>query len=173
MGKNHLSRGFTLVEIVITITVIAVVTTLPIVAYSGLQKNGRDTRRKQDLDNLNTAIIRYKNETGTYPIGTDLSVLQDQGYVQNLPADPLENNPDYQYLYESADGSKYVLYGRLEEKQGNTVLYYVAMPEGGATLEGTPTIPPITNTPPPPPFSTPTPVSYLFPEPLNTISTIS
>lgn len=161
MEKKRLTSAFTLVEIVITITVIAVVTTLPIVAFSGLQKNGRDTRRKQDLDDLNTAVIRYKNDTGAYPIGTDLTLLREQGYLQNIPSDPLENNPSYQYIYESTDGTKYLLYGRLEEQEGSTVLYYVALPEGGQKLPGTPTPPPATNTPPPPPFSTPTPITYL------------
>lgn len=51
ISMNSISRraGFTIVELLIVIIVIAILATITIVAFSGIQRQARDTKRKQDV----------------------------------------------------------------------------------------------------------------------------
>lgn len=46
-AKRH--AGFTIVELQIVIVVIAILATISIVAYNGIQQRARDSQRKSDL----------------------------------------------------------------------------------------------------------------------------
>lgn len=64
MLKNN--RGFTIVEIVIVITVIAVLASITMVAYNGVQKRSRDSLRTNDVSTLGKAISIYATQTGSW-----------------------------------------------------------------------------------------------------------
>ena len=155
------TKGFTLIEIIITTALIAILTVVPVLSYNAIQKNARDTRRKQDLDRINTALTEYRNQEGEYPPDSDLQPLLDGGYMQVVPTDPLDKDntdPLYGYVYESdSTGTTFLLYGLLEETEGGQARYYFSNQQGGSVLPGTPTLGPATNTPPPAPFLTATP----------------
>jgi len=51
--------GFTIVELLIVIVVIAILAAISIVAYSGMQQRGRDSARKSDLSSIGKAIQLY------------------------------------------------------------------------------------------------------------------
>ena len=59
-------RGFTLVELLIVITIIAVLSVIGITVYSGVQKNARDARRRADIDSIAKALEIYKSQNNTY-----------------------------------------------------------------------------------------------------------
>ena len=48
--------GFTIVELLIVIVVIAILAATSVVAYSGVQERARDARRKSDIDMLSKAL---------------------------------------------------------------------------------------------------------------------
>lgn len=48
--------GFTLVELLVVISIIAVLSMVGITLYSGVQKNARDARRKTDIDAIANAM---------------------------------------------------------------------------------------------------------------------
>lgn len=50
------SRGFTLVELLVAITIVAVLAAVGIVVFSGVQAKARDARRSQDLDAIVNAL---------------------------------------------------------------------------------------------------------------------
>ncbi len=49
-------KGFTLIELMVAISIIAVLSTIGMVAYSKVQLLGRDARRKQDLRAIAQAL---------------------------------------------------------------------------------------------------------------------
>lgn len=57
-----LKRGFTIVELAITITIMGILLTLAVVNVSSTQVNARDTERKSDVESIaNYLEIFYKN----------------------------------------------------------------------------------------------------------------
>lgn len=60
-------RGFTIVEIVIVITILGILVTLALVNLHSTQVNGRDTERKNDIEALTTNLEAF------YRSGTDSS----------------------------------------------------------------------------------------------------
>ena len=62
-------RGFTIIELVITITIMAILLTLGVVSLSGTQKNARDSERKSDISTIALNLESY------YLSGTDSSTI--------------------------------------------------------------------------------------------------
>lgn len=58
--------GFTIVELLIVIVIIAILAAITIVAYNGIQQRARDSARKQDLATLAKAIKVYSVDVGNY-----------------------------------------------------------------------------------------------------------
>lgn len=50
------SSGFTLVELMIVIAIIAVLSVVGVTVFSGIQKDARDARRKADIDAVSSAM---------------------------------------------------------------------------------------------------------------------
>lgn len=59
-------RGFTIVELLIVIVVIAILAAISIVAYNGIQTRSRDTVRKQDIAQLAKATKLYAVQKDDY-----------------------------------------------------------------------------------------------------------
>lgn len=157
--KPVLNRGFTMIEIIIALSLIGLFVSVPILAYSGYIKKSRDTKRKNDINQLSTALQQYKNSQGTYPasingaIATDLQTLVDRGYIPSIPKDPKDGNlpscdpaTNFCYTYSaSTDGNNYTLYARLEDGTGNT--YFQSTPAGATVITSAITGGPVTSTP--------------------------
>ena len=58
-------RGFTIVELLIVIVVIAILAAITIVAYNGIQVRARDNDRKSSISTLAKAFSLYKVDNGT------------------------------------------------------------------------------------------------------------
>lgn len=69
MGKHkHITsnRGFTIVELLIVIVIVAVLAAITIVAYNGIQQRARDSQRKSDLAQIAKALHLYGVDKGNY-----------------------------------------------------------------------------------------------------------
>jgi prepilin-type N-terminal cleavage/methylation domain-containing protein len=64
MRKN---RGFTIVEITITIVIIAILAAVAVVGYSKVQINARDNERSSKTSVIAGALERYYDKNGEYP----------------------------------------------------------------------------------------------------------
>lgn len=108
-----IKSGFTLIEILVVITIIVLLTAAAAVSYSTFLKQSRDAKRKTDLEQVRAALemFRSNSTTNSYPT-TGLSELTAPTvYIQSVPTDP--KNPTYTYYY-SATGSDYTLATHLE-----------------------------------------------------------
>lgn len=84
----------------------------------------RDSKRKDDLNEISTALSAYKKTNGNYPIGEDISALEvltesSPPYIDEIANDPKsdeESGEIIKYSY-SSDGNKYTLTASLENKQ--------------------------------------------------------
>ena len=60
-------KGFTIVELLIVIVVIAILAAISIVAYNGIQQRARDSQRKSDVASITKALELYYADKGKYP----------------------------------------------------------------------------------------------------------
>ena len=67
MTKHTNSKGFTIVELLIVIVVIAILAAITIVAYNGIQNRAHTTANKTAAENLAKKIESYNAIKNTYP----------------------------------------------------------------------------------------------------------
>jgi len=64
-------RGFTLLELLVVISIIVILITMGLSSYSTAQKKGRDAKRKSDIKEIQGALEQYYSVCGyTYPVPT-------------------------------------------------------------------------------------------------------
>lgn len=79
------SGGFTLVEIMIAISIIAILTVMGMAIFTGLLKQARDGKRISDIDAIYNALeLHYDSSASQYP--TELS--GSWFTTSTIPADP-------------------------------------------------------------------------------------
>ncbi len=90
----RINKGFTLVEILVVVTIIAILAGIGINSYISLSRQTRDSRRRADLENLRSALEMYRSENNYYPFA--LSTLVPDKYVNAEPIDP-KSGANYVY----------------------------------------------------------------------------
>ena len=68
-------KGFTLVELMVVMAIIAILSTAGISQYGRFIKSARDTTRTSDLNALNIVLIDSIRKTGTVPADVDMLEL--------------------------------------------------------------------------------------------------
>lgn len=112
-------RGFTLIEILIVVGIIAILIGIGAFSLAGVRPKARDAKRQTDLILVKAALAQYYADQGFYPTLADLSsppftssdgnpnckpVITPQCpdpekvYLQNIPRDPQEK-ADVHYCY--------------------------------------------------------------------------
>lgn len=85
--------GFTLFELLVSISIMGIMVALAMVSYSSAQRKARDTRRKEDMKTVQTAAEQYYSLSGaySYPSTTapgDWTTTDGQVMLQKFPTDP-------------------------------------------------------------------------------------
>jgi general secretion pathway protein G len=88
-GKKN---GFTLIEILIVLTIIGILVGLALPQYKYSLKKGRETVLKENLFVLRKLIDQYYTDKGKYP--ASLQTLVDESYLRKMPLDPMTKKGD-------------------------------------------------------------------------------
>lgn len=159
IGKKDL--GFTLVELLVVMSIIGVLATLISSGFRSAQVRGRDAQRKSDLKELSNSLELFYSDYGRYPSdsagnimacpynpalgtgsvcswGTSEFTDSKTTYFKEMPIDP---DRDFSYYYRVVPGSenqKYQIFAKLENTKdqdclgGNCEVSEVSISCGGS-----------------------------------------
>ncbi len=110
--QSTIKHGFTLVEVLVTATIIALLASIGVTSYSTLTKQSRDAKRKADLQNIRSALEMYRSDNDYYP--DTLSPIVPSGYLNKIPTDPQEPLKRYSYSPIGSPATTYSICAALE-----------------------------------------------------------
>jgi len=84
--------GFTLVELLIVISLISILAAMGLVQYRNSVVSAREATLRTDLFRMRDAIDQYYADKGKYPSALD-SLVSD-GYMRKVPEDPITKSAD-------------------------------------------------------------------------------
>jgi len=95
-------RGFTLVELLVVISLISILAAMGLVQYKNSILKTQESVLKTDLFRVRDAIDQYYADKGKYPASLD--ALVSDGYLRKIPEDPVTKSTDtWQTIPAEAD----------------------------------------------------------------------
>lgn len=86
------ARGFTLIEVLIVITLIVVLAAVGMPTYQNSVRRAQEATLKENLFRMNDAIDQYYADKNKYP--ASLEDLVSEGYLRKIPEDPITDSAD-------------------------------------------------------------------------------
>jgi prepilin-type N-terminal cleavage/methylation domain-containing protein len=131
-------KGFTLIELLVVISIISLLSSIVMASLNTARMKSRTVRSLEDLRQINTAILAYYAENGSYPVSTGGSGPWDgystcwgdalgsiwipdlvPKYIPALPREPANNTAcNIQYIYNSNGVDYKLLYHQPEDIDG-------------------------------------------------------
>lgn len=140
--QKQKKEGFTLIELLVVIAIIGLLSSVVLASLNSARKKARDTKRKEDLKQIEMALeFNYDKHgaytqpeqmctdtsyggfsgcgaaggTGDWDANSDLRDLVTDGFLKILPKDPI-NNATYNYTYEPWNAGQFYV-GSLSGQQ--------------------------------------------------------
>ena len=85
-------RGFTLLEMLVVMTILALLTTVGLAGYRTKVRSAKEAVLKENLFQMNHALEQHRSDRGKYP--SSLSPLREFGYLRDIPYDPMTQSRD-------------------------------------------------------------------------------
>jgi len=84
--KNRAKSGFTLLELLVVVSIIGLLLAMGTVAFATAQQRGRDSRRRADIQQMQKGFEQYYADNGAYGA---CAIMDDSTYFPGgLPTDP-------------------------------------------------------------------------------------
>ncbi len=94
MRPGKQTNGFTLLELILTVAILAALTALAIPYYQNYLDESKRSVMKANLQTIRKTLIDYKADTGTYPLSLNDLVPK---YLFELPQDPINGTNTWGY----------------------------------------------------------------------------
>ena len=100
---SRTARGFTLMELVIVMTILAILMAVALPVYITHIRRAREVVLQQDLDEMRRAIDKYTVDKERAP--GSLEDLVSAGYLRSVPVDPITKAADTWKVEMETDAS--------------------------------------------------------------------
>ena len=91
MNAINKSKGYTLIEIVVVISIMATMSAIVYSSFDASRAKSRDQKRISDISTIQISLEQYFQKNGIYPLTLSLLVPT---YLSSIPTDP-STNMDY------------------------------------------------------------------------------
>ena len=140
MLKNYKRKlnnfGFTLVELLVVISILGVLATIALASFRSSQARGRDAERKSDLKQIVSSLELYYSDYGKYPSSLGGKILGCPStsqtsctwglgsftdgktvYFRVLPKDPTASYTYFYRIVDSGTSQKFQIFAYIENTQ--------------------------------------------------------
>ncbi len=127
MKNLKFKNGFTLVELMVTVSIIAILSAIIYASFDQARAQARDKARMSSLKEVQLALEVYKAQNGSYPVAgcsaadfagpgpgtsgftqcTNYIVGLVPDFIDKLPTDPRFENDSNRGFYYQSDGNSY------------------------------------------------------------------
>jgi general secretion pathway protein G len=92
MNERLSARGFTLIEVLIVVTLVITLASVGMATYTNSVYRAREAVLKEDLFRMRDAIDQYYADKNKYP--QSLQDLVSDGYLRDIPKDPMTDSAE-------------------------------------------------------------------------------
>lgn len=92
MLRTSSARGFTLIEVMIVVTLVVILASVGMATYTNSVHRAREAVLKEDLFRMRDAIDQFYADRNQYPQG--LEDLVSEGYLREIPKDPMTDSTE-------------------------------------------------------------------------------
>ncbi len=138
--KNQAKKAFTMVELLIVVSIIAIILTMAIFSFNNTREDSRNSQRVSDIKQVQLALEKYYNDNGSYPseltFGQSLIGSSGKIYMDNVPTNPNPrddgdcSDSEYQYSYNSSNKTYQITFCISRNMEGLTAGIKLATPTG-------------------------------------------
>lgn len=137
-------KGFTLVELLVVISIIGVLVTIALTSFRSSQMRGRDAERKSDLKQISSSLELFFSDYGKYPDADPNGKITACPYMASgstactwgsgqfwdtkttyfkvLPKDPSNGLSYYYRIVDLGSNQKFQLFTHLENTQDPSII---------------------------------------------------
>lgn len=106
---RRLPNGFTLIELMIVVSIVGVLATIAAPSYQTSVVKAREVALRTDLFTLRDLLDQHRADQGRYP--ASLQTLASAGYLRKIPTDPFTGAPtSWQEIVEPSEGGIFDVY---------------------------------------------------------------
>ena len=101
--RNRKQSGFTLIELMVVVTIIGILAAVAVSNVKWAQTKAREAALRHDLFEMRKSIDDYYADKQKYP--ESLAALKTEHYLRNLPRDPITGKADWEEVANTPDPS--------------------------------------------------------------------